>query len=77
MRQKSKWQDGGGRKCMNLIKCLAERSGDGITDLLGHILLLCDVLHQIIDLVNVPEKARGEISNITVNFFTHLKKLSF
>lgn len=50
--------DGGGRKHINLIKRLAERSGDSLTDLSGHFLLLCHTLHQVIYLVNVPKKKK-------------------
>lgn len=49
---------GGGRKCMDLIKCLAKRSGDGLADLSGRVLLLCYILHQVIYLINVPNKRR-------------------
>ena len=48
--------DIGGMKGINLIKLVAERSGDSVADLTGHVLLLCDISHQIVYLVNVPEK---------------------
>lgn len=47
-------------KDRNLVKCLPKGSGDGIADLSSHVLLLCDVLHQIIDLANVPGNERRE-----------------
>ena len=41
----------------HLVKLLskADRFRDGVGDLLGELLLLCDVLHQVVHLVNVPE----------------------
>lgn len=53
--------NGGGRKDINLIEFLAEGSGDGLTDLSGHILLLCYILHQVVYLVNVPKKTRENV----------------
>lgn len=44
------------RKLKNLIKLLAEWPGNCLADFPSHILLLSDVLHQIINLVDVPEK---------------------
>lgn len=45
-----------GRKHTNLIKHLAERSGDSLADLSGHVLLLRHIIHQVIYLANVPKK---------------------
>lgn len=66
--------DIGGIKGINLIKLVAERSGDSVADLTGHVLLLCDISHQIVYLVDVPEKRqkRDKRLNITVNSSSNL-----
>lgn len=66
--------DEGGMKGINLIKLVAERPGDSVADLTGHVLLLCDISHQIVYLVDVPEK-RQEMDkrlNRTINSSSNL-----
>ena len=38
------------------VKLLSEAHGfgDGVGDLLSHLLLLCDVLHEVVHLIDVP-----------------------
>lgn len=47
-------------KLIYLIKCITSWSRDGITDFLGQVLLLCYILHHVINLVNVSERAKTD-----------------
>lgn len=49
----------------HLIKLLteADRFRDGVRDFVGQLVLLCDVLHQLVHLVDVPKiNTLGEVT---------------
>lgn len=46
-----------------------DRVGNGVRDLGGDILLLCNVVHHVVDLIDVPgrDKERGLVGHVTRN----------
>lgn len=58
----SSWKKG---NVMYLVICIRSWSGDGVTDLSRKVLLLCNVLHHVINLVDVSTKAKTDESRLT------------
>lgn len=57
-------------KFIYLIKCITSWSRDGITDFSGQVLLLCYILHHVINLVNVSKRAKERTDRKNQNINT-------